>query len=182
VKAANGHTLCWGSRNYPPMPNSEAVDFGADDAPFASKPEECTLSQAAMAGHCIVRCDETASAQSKQGKAAATPAARLCQRLAGRFPFLQGARTVASNYDYHCGLMKDGKVICTQPENPAGVMIDNVDDAIALDVRSQTGCALQRDGRVKCWGNNQHGELGNGTVAPGYNGSTVATAVAGLAD
>jgi alpha-tubulin suppressor-like RCC1 family protein len=182
VKAANGHTLCWGSRIYPPMPNSEAVDFGADDAPFASKPEECTLSQAAMAGHCIVRCDETASAQSKQGKAATTPVSRLCQRLAGRFPFLQGARTVASDYSDHCGLMKDGKVICTQPENPAGVVIDNVDDAIALDVRSQTGCALQRDGQVKCWGNNQHGELGNGTVAPGYNGSTVATAVAGLAD
>jgi alpha-tubulin suppressor-like RCC1 family protein len=62
--------------------------------------------------------------------------------------------------------------------------VKGITDAIALTFRGDTGCALLAQGTVKCWGDNDYGQLGNGTtidsnVPVAVTGINSATAVAG---
>src|SRR5580704_4451412 len=41
-------------------------------------------------------------------------------------------------------------------------MITNVTDAIAIAVGDEHACAMLDSGAIECWGDNQHGELGDG--------------------
>jgi len=45
------------------------------------------------------------------------------------------------------------------------VQIAGLDDAISLAVGTEHACALRRSGAVVCWGANDHGQLGDGTLA-----------------
>lgn len=193
VKASNGHILCWGIAGRA-MPNSVVVDTGQIDREFtvSDMSDDCSLGRGGrMNGHCIVRCDNEAhpvpasaprSTIKGKGKASVRPAMSLCQKIASRFPFLRGAESIASSSYLHCGLMKNGKVQCYDPDTYGAYVVDGVDEAIALDVRTRNGCVLQRDGQVKCWGDNARGELGNGLPVQPYDPAPVATAVMGLHD
>ena len=61
---------------------------------------------------------------------------------------------------------------------PAGIVNSTLPTAVATHA-----CALRSDGKVRCWGNNSSGELGNGTTtssstAVGVSGITTATQIA----
>jgi alpha-tubulin suppressor-like RCC1 family protein len=53
-----------------------------------------------------------------------------------------------------------------------------VSDAVQLTMVEDAACALHRGGTVSCWGSNQFGELGDGTLA----GSESPVQVAGITD
>ena len=47
---------------------------------------------------------------------------------------------------------------------PAGASVANLTDAVQLDVGGRHACVVTSAGAVKCWGDNTHGILGDGTV------------------
>lgn len=109
--------------------------------------------------------------------------------------------TVTTGYLFSCGLTTGGGASCwgynnvgqlgdgtiTQRNAPA-VVLDNatgsaLTNATAIASGSDHTCALINDGKVKCWGSNANGELGNGTLtnsnkAVEVSGLTNATAIA----
>ena len=100
---------------------------------------------------------------------------------------LSDVRSLAAGLDHTCALLNDGRVKCwghnaygqTNPStagnfsqgpsfvtvpwyNNPQVPLENV-KAIAAGYNHT--CALLNDGRVKCWGNNNKGQLGQGTLS-----------------
>ncbi len=83
-------------------------------------------------------------------------------------------------YPYKCALMQDGKVKCwgyngygqlgvgDRTLRSKATTVSNIDDAIDLKVGGHSSggftCALLSDGKVKCWGYNGRGQLGDGTT------------------
>lgn len=80
--------------------------------------------------------------------------------------------------DYHgCALRGDGQVVCWGYNNryqlgdgstttrrlPVAVL--GLDAPVtALRLGEESSCALQADGRARCWGNGAYGQLGNGAI------------------
>lgn len=92
-----------------------------------------------------------------------------CDRIVRKNPFLRGATTIIDDYSVLCAI-KNGRVRCNDRQDGGSSRweVDGVHDAVMFDFRAGHGCALQADGRVKCWGNNSNGELGNGTRTTNY--------------
>ena len=110
---------------------------------------------------------------------------------------LSRGTTFAAGYSHSCVSLADGRVQCwggnQNGQLGSGLLIDFSEDPV--DVRGITNalavsgggdhtCALLADGTVKCWGQNQFGQLGNGTMNNKFDipvtviGLTNATAVA----
>ena len=91
------------------------------------------------------------------------------------------ARSDATDRD--CAVLNDGKVMCwgTDQEQEArhgtaGLKRQTVADAVrgvgpasAVSIGFRHTCALEKRGTVKCWGLNDHGEVGDGTHLPGVD-------------
>ncbi|MDD3645814.1 MAG: prepilin-type N-terminal cleavage/methylation domain-containing protein [Candidatus Gracilibacteria bacterium] len=89
-----------------------------------------------------------------------------------------GALDIATGGWHLCVLMNDNTVKCSG-DNASGQLGDNnspTDSSIPVSVSGLTGvkkigagyyfsCALLNDGTVKCWGDNDSGQLGDGTTA-----------------
>jgi len=43
------------------------------------------------------------------------------------------------------------------------VVVDGLTGAVSVATSGTHACALLEDGSVKCWGNNDYGQLGDGT-------------------
>lgn len=87
-------------------------------------------------------------------------------------------------YDHACLLEASGRVFCwgqnwtgqlgsgtvphedyepTQRERRTPVLVDGLSDAVQVAVGGLHSCALRATGQMVCWGNNDEGQLGDGT-------------------
>ena len=92
---------------------------------------------------------------------------------------VQGAApsdTIVTGAGFACALMTDGRVSCwgsngrgqlgrdssiTFSPQPAPVVA--LDQVVSLAAGGEHACALRQNGSVWCWGNNESGQLGDGT-------------------
>jgi alpha-tubulin suppressor-like RCC1 family protein len=104
-----------------------------------------------------------------------------CDGVFSRLAFLRGASAIVNGHDLVCAL-KNGTIRCARRDDGGSSrhIVDGIHDAIMFDYRGEHGCALLSDGRVKCWGSNAHGELGNGTTDTRYRDRPLATEVVNL--
>jgi alpha-tubulin suppressor-like RCC1 family protein len=108
---------------------------------------------------------------------------------------------IAAGYDHACALLSDGTVECwgdalggelgdgtsQGPEKCMGapcssrpVPVSGLSGVTAIAASRGSTCALLSVGTVVCWGDNQLGELGDGTASPPYGFSTTPVAVSAL--
>jgi alpha-tubulin suppressor-like RCC1 family protein len=98
---------------------------------------------------------------------------------AQRVAELDGAVSISAGYDRYCAVLTDATVRCASMESfPTGKYdvhgmpfhgerprIDRiaVADVVQVVAGAGFGCALRRDGTVRCWGVNASGQVGDGT-------------------
>jgi len=114
-----------------------------------------------------------------------------CKATRPRSPGITNARMISSGEAHSCAVLSGGKVKCWggnrsgqlgngkrksngQPVTVKGIrnaiaVSASDDDFIAPDASGFT-CAVLRSGKVKCWGDNWFGELGNRVTHFGYYG------------
>ena len=100
--------------------------------------------------------------------------------------------SIAAGGSHTCALRSGGDVVCwglgftgNVEKGPGGVPIGNpyvpmavggVSNAVAITAGSTHTCALLNGGAMKCWGSNQYGQLGDGTLM----GSSIPVDVVGI--
>ena len=100
--------------------------------------------------------------------------------IAGSLPVLvDGIRAVelAVGDDHTCARTQDGAVLCwgsdasgqlgdgaIAPSKPTPQPVAGITDAIELAIGDDHSCALLAGGSVRCWGGNDQGQLGDGTI------------------
>jgi hypothetical protein len=75
-----------------------------------------------------------------------------------------------------CAVKRNGEVVCwngTSATPPTPVAVRGVQDAIQVATSLGTSCAVTRDHRLLCWGQNDRGQLGIGTTSPTALGAVV---------
>ena len=110
------------------------------------------------------------------------------------------ATAITAGVWHSCALHQDGTISCwgdngrgqlgnaTYTDSAVPVEVAGITDATAITTGGTLGggwhsCALHQDGTISCWGDNEYGQLGNGTdtrssVPVGVVGITDATAIA----
>ncbi len=66
--------------------------------------------------------------------------------------------------------------------NLGSVQVLGISDATTITTGGYHSCALHQDGTISCWGNNEYGELGNGTGGNDEERSLVPVKVQGISD
>jgi alpha-tubulin suppressor-like RCC1 family protein len=104
---------------------------------------------------------------------------------------IAGATAIAAGAANTCALLADGSVACwgddasgqlgpgaSGPGSPTPVVVSGVSGARSIAVGAGHACAVLSDGSVECWGQGDHGQLGDGTGATSA-APVVAAGVAG---
>jgi alpha-tubulin suppressor-like RCC1 family protein len=124
-----------------------------------------------------VRCwGDNSTGQVGQGAADSTPAYRKPIEV----PNLPGVKAMAATFGTACALMDGGTVRCWGSNTGGGLGLgttDNVKHDVSAAIPGITGatflagssgghfCAIVAGGALKCWGGNNGGQLGDGTVS-----------------
>jgi alpha-tubulin suppressor-like RCC1 family protein len=90
---------------------------------------------------------------------------------------LTGATAIYAGRDQSCAVLADGTAKCwgknnfnqlgdvePSPYSTTPMTVQGVSNIISLAVGTNHTCALVQGGTVKCWGSNQSGELGDGSI------------------
>jgi alpha-tubulin suppressor-like RCC1 family protein len=95
---------------------------------------------------------------------------------------LGGAAIDLSVFDSACAVRSDGAVLCWDVGGSSSAVTPELVPLPASSVGVSVGlgyaCAWTADGQLFCWGQNQYGQLGDGTIAP-RNAPVKATVVPG---
>jgi alpha-tubulin suppressor-like RCC1 family protein len=105
------------------------------------------------------------------------------------------ATSIATNFQHSCAVLTDGTIECwgfnaqgqlgdgtTTSSFASTVTVSGITTATSIDTGSSHSCAVLTDGKVKCWGENDSGQLGDGTTTDRttpveVSGITTATSV-----
>ena len=184
---ADGTAQCWGSNVYGALGDGTTVDSYSIKTVLNLR-NIATISTGG-GGTCAVHVDGTAYCwgEAPGGGFSDTPAP---------IP-LKGVVSIQAGESDICALLDDGTVDCWG-SNSAGQIgngtygdalhpvltptpVQGLSHVVALSAGTEGECAVLADGTAACWGANNHGQLGNGTVTngPPY-GSSTPVAVSGL--
>ena len=177
VRLSSGRVRCWGS--------NAAGQLGAcEDLPHSAVPQtfpgaESAIDMAAgRYGTCVVEQDGTlwCSDQVRGWLGAEGP---------GRIEGIRSAKAVAVGDMHACTLLADQRILCfgrwdaaealgpsprIMDENRGAGFVD-LQDAEQIVAGAAHTCALEGQGRVMCWGQNAHGQLGDPTVGAELDGN-----------
>ncbi|MEZ4394981.1 MAG: hypothetical protein R3A48_28220 [Polyangiales bacterium] len=94
-----------------------------------------------------------------------------------QIPALTDVAHISISSNHGCAAKNDGTVWCWAEgrsgqlgngmdliASPTPVRAGEIADAVGVSVSAQTSCALRRTGNVQCWGFNQSGQVGDGTM------------------
>jgi alpha-tubulin suppressor-like RCC1 family protein len=92
---------------------------------------------------------------------------------------LTDAVEVASKFDHSCALRANGEVVCWGRGDfgqtgvaamtliqPLAAPVRGLDPIVDVESGWTHACARRASGRVRCWGDNEFGQLGDGTMGP----------------
>lgn len=161
----NGKLQCWGSNKYGQLGNGKLgpdVNPYAQDVQFSSGDVPMSVS----AGGYKTCSPLSTGAVKCWGDNATTPTAVAA---------VTNAKAVVVGYGHACALLTTGTVKCwgdnkfgqlgdgtlTASTSNAPVDVKNLSNVIDVAVGQNYTCALIKGGSVKCWGNNEFGQLGN---------------------
>ncbi len=73
--------------------------------------------------------------------------------------------------NHRCAVATDHSVWCIRRQPPgegmqAPTRVDGIENAVRVAVGEDFGCALERSGQVRCWGEDASGQLGDGAFDP----------------
>lgn len=86
---------------------------------------------------------------------------------------------ISAAEDYTCALHRSGQISCwgknfvgtlgrgfytDQTVYPPSLVKD-ISNAVSISSKSNRSCAVLSSGKIKCWGDNRHGQLGNGKLS-----------------
>jgi len=99
---------------------------------------------------------------------------------------LTGVVALAAGFRHNCALLANGTVVCWGDNrqgqlgnNPlttsssVAIPVAGLTTAVALTAGNAHTCALLSSGKVKCWGLNNNGQLGDGSINPSFQPVTV---------
>jgi alpha-tubulin suppressor-like RCC1 family protein len=105
---------------------------------------------------------------------------------------LTGVAALAAGFRHNCALRADGTVVCwgdnrhgqlgkdpLLTSSSFAIDVAGVSNAIALAGGNAHTCALLSNGKVKCWGLNNNGQLGDGSINESFQPVTVRQLLAG---
>ena len=149
----------------------------------------CAIAPDPVTGVMRVQCETQAIAGTEGAITIAAASARTCALLpggvvqcwtGGRTPFLlEAARATFDGVSQAifpidlgaeggpgvCALLSSGEPSCIgDPALMIPHRVAGVSDAVAVTTGVNHACALLADGRVKCWGDNDRGQLGRATI------------------
>lgn len=164
VVTSVGSVMCWGGNDQGQV---GPVGTSSRSTPFVAVPSGIVEVAAAYDHTCVLSEDGGVSCWGGLVSALPVPVAGLSS----------GVRMIAGGARHTCALLDEGGVRCWG-WNPLGglgdghtfesdVPVDVVGlppDVVSITAGGETSCAMTEGGRVFCWGNNQSGQLGDGTV------------------
>ena len=111
---------------------------------------------------------------------------------------ISDAIAVSAGGDHSCALHQNNTITCwgdnehgqlgdgtggTENDySPLPVSVAGIDDAIAISAGSSHSCALRQNSTISCWGDNNDGELGDGTGGTENDYSPLPVSVVGIDD
>ena len=199
VLDANGRVQCWGDNSYGAVGNPD-TNLRAINTPYTVSgiagaaievfgapygDHSCAINTAFTA-HCWGR-----NQRGQLGSAVTTNLSAAPAAVAGLGP----VGTLALGAEHSCAITFAGAVRCWgrnregQLGNGATTDSAAVVDALGMSANVHAiaagyyhTCAALTDGRVKCWGSNEYGELGNGGATGSGARSNVPVDVVGITD
>lgn len=198
----DGTVWCWGANDWGQLGNGT---FSFSSPPLKVNGLRNVTAIAAGGAHsCALLADETVSCWggNSTGQLGPDPTSDGCTFLDDivpcslnpvPVPYLTNVTALAAGKDYTCARMTNGTVWCWGANDrgqlgrdtslgttPASIPapVTGLSTVATIAIGSEHSCAGLTDGIVKCWGDNETGQLGNTTPTPRF----IPVAVTGLSN
>lgn len=169
---SSGQLYCWGENTYGQIGNNTT---NRASRPVLINGVSGVLDIAGGFGHtCIVTTARTLKCWGRnENGEVGHPSQKTPLLSPFDVPNISNVKQVIAGVRFTCVLTQDGKVSCwgrqypNDPENqfrPTPVQIGGLSEGVsAISGNGEHICALLNNSKVKCWGVNSNGELGNGS-------------------
>ena len=186
----DGTISCWGSNKYGQLGNGQSADDWYDRSADSAVPVEVagiTDATAISAGYehsCALHLTGTISCWGSNGGQLGSKQIAESSVPVGVID-ITDATAITTGFRHSCALRKDGTISCWgdnyegqlgngqsgpntySPDSPEPVKVAGITDATAITAggnwNNGHSCTLHLDGAISCWGDNTHGQLGNGS-------------------
>lgn len=191
VLLAGGAVSCWGHNGSGQLGDGTTTNR---NVPGAVPGVVNAVSITAGAGHtCAVLIDTTVSCWGSNSNGQLGDGTNTLSKVPVVVSGLTNAASVAAGGHHTCAVLVDGAASCwgnnswgqvgngtngPDVNSSVPVSVSGITDAVSIAAGWMHTCAVLGDGTVSCWGNNDSGQLGNGTDGPDAY-SNVPVAVSG---